>query len=169
MNIGLVDSKNAGAASIASAMPVLNEYFISGSFNLAPIAQSDCLSLPHKVKVSRGGVCTVFGACGLTFGKETVLGFGSGNHLAIRVRLELKWKPFCKMLISTTYKDVSEVLFSLAVGHFDMYPISFPAYKSKGEIVTATIFSALPRFAGCYKSDPWRQRERQAPSRILAG
>lgn len=82
VNTGLVDSKNAGAARIARAMPVLKEYFMSGSFNLAPITQIECFNLPQYVRCSRLGVCIVFGACGLTFGKDTVFGLGSGDHIA---------------------------------------------------------------------------------------
>jgi hypothetical protein len=42
MKVGRVASMNAGAASMAVAIPAFIAYFESRSFNLDPTAQSDC-------------------------------------------------------------------------------------------------------------------------------
>ena len=76
---GRVTSKNAGAASIAVAIPALIAYFMSFSRNRAPNAQTDCPTRSTNDKSRRAGVCFVFGACGVILGNVTVLCAGSGR------------------------------------------------------------------------------------------
>lgn len=56
VNTGRVASKNAGAASIAVAIPVLIACFASCSFNLSVMAHIDCPIRPKNDKSFRAGV-----------------------------------------------------------------------------------------------------------------
>ena len=58
---------------MAVAMPALNAYFMSCCFRRAPRAHKDCFTWPMNVRFSRPGVWIVFGACGVTLGKDAAL------------------------------------------------------------------------------------------------
>ena len=69
VKIGRVAFMNAGAANAAVAIPTFTAYLTSGCFNLSPMTQRVCLTLPQKVRVDLFGVSTVSGACGRILGK----------------------------------------------------------------------------------------------------
>ena len=62
MKMGRVASKNAGAASMAVAMPALIANFRLRSLKAPPIVQIVCLMRPQEVRPDLAGVCIVLGA-----------------------------------------------------------------------------------------------------------
>lgn len=79
INVSLVLSIKAGAASIATAIPVLMLYLISGRRSDSPRAQMDCLMRPQVLSSLRGRRRAVFGAWGVTLGKSGVRLLGSAE------------------------------------------------------------------------------------------
>src|SRR6266404_4234155 len=61
---------NAGAASMAVAMPVLTAYLMLWSWRRSPNVHRDILNLRQGERPAGDGVCAVSGAWGRTLGNE---------------------------------------------------------------------------------------------------